>query len=201
MDNLGNLYLTADKVKVYDPKGKHLGDIALPELPSNLCFGGKDGKTLYVTARKSLYSVAMKVAGAGFKNLDAAPAGDAVDITISSVKEKLVYDVKSFTVRTGQKITVTFKNPDFPPHNLLFVKPGQADAVAKMAVDMGADGFAKQFKPETDKILWGSTMLDHGETEEISFTAPQPGEYPYVCTFPGHALLMRGVMKVLPSEK
>ena len=197
MDNRGNLYLTSDKVKVYDPKGKHLGDIPFPERPSNLCFGGEDGKTLFVTARKSLYSLAMKVAGAGFKDAG-APEGDKVEVTISSVKEKLVYDVKSFTVRTGQKVTVTFKNPDFPPHNLLFVKPGQADAVAKMAVDMGADGFAKQFKPDTDKILWGSTMLDHGETEKISFTAPEPGDYPYVCTFPGHAILMRGVMKVVP---
>ena len=200
MDNLGNLYLTADKVKVYDPKGKHLGDIAFPERPSNLCFGGKDGKTLYVTARKSFYSLAMKVAGSGFKNTDVAPEGDSVDITISSIKEKLVYDVKSFTVKSGQKVNVTFKNPDFPPDNLLFVKPGQADVVAQLAVNMGADGFAKQFKPDTDKILWGTTMLDHGESEKFSFTAPQPGEYPYVCTFPGHALLMRGVMKVLPSE-
>lgn len=200
MDNQGNLYLTADKVKVYDPKGKHLGDIAFPERPSNLCFGGKDGKTLYVTARKSFYSLAMKVAGAGFKNTDAAPEGDVVDITISSIKEKLVYDIKSFTVKSGQTVNVTFKNPDFPPHNLLFVKPGQADVVAQLAVNMGADGFAKQFKPDTDKILWGTTMLDHGESEKFSFTAPQPGDYPYVCTFPGHAILMRGVMKVLPSD-
>ena len=140
------------------------------------------------------------MAGSGFKNLDAAPQGDAVDITISSIKEKLVYDIKSFTVRTGQKITVTFKNPDFPPHNLLFVKPGQADAVASLAMKMGAQGFAKQFKPDTDKILWGTTMLDHGESETFTFTAPEPGDYPYVCTFPGHAQLMRGVMKVLPSE-
>jgi len=200
MDNQGNLYLTADKVKIYDPKGKHLGDIEFPERPSNLCFGGKDGKTLYVTARKSLYSLAMKVAGAGFKNMDTAPEGDVVDITISSIKEKLVYDIKSFTVKSGQRVNVTFKNPDFPPHNLLFVKPGQADIVAQMAVKMGANGFAKQFKPDTDKILWGTTMLDHGESEKFSFTAPEPGDYPYICTFPGHALLMRGVMKVLPAE-
>jgi gluconolactonase len=200
MDNQGNLYLTADKVKVYDPKGKHLGDIAFPERPSNLCFGGKDGKTLYVTARKSLYSLAMKVAGAGFKNMDVAPEGDLVEIAISSIKEKLVYDIKSFTVKTGQKINVTFKNPDFPPHNLLFVKPGQADVVAQMAVNMGAEGFAKQFKPDTDKILWGTTMIDHGQSEKFSFTAPAPGDYPYICTFPGHAILMRGVMKVLPSD-
>lgn len=199
MDNLGNLYLTSDKIKVYDPKGKHLGDIDVPERPSNLCFGAEDGKTLFVTARKGFYSIAMKVAGAGFKGSD-APQGNLAEITISSIKEKLVYDLKSFTVRSGQQVKVTFKNPDYPPHNLLFVKPGQADVVAKMAVEMGADGFAKQFKPVTDKILWGSTMLDHGQSEVISFTAPEPGDYPYVCTFPGHAQLMRGVMKVVPKK-
>ena len=73
------------KVKVYDPKGKHLGDIPFPERPSNLCFGGEDGKTLFVTARKSLYSLAMKVGGAGFKDAG-APEGDKVEVTISSVK-------------------------------------------------------------------------------------------------------------------
>jgi azurin len=43
-------------------------------------------------------------------------------------------------------------------------------------------------------------MLDHGQSEVISFTAPEPGDYPYVCTFPGHAQLMRGVMKVVPKK-
>ena len=197
LDNWGNLYLTAGSVKVFNPAGKQIADIEFPERPSNICFGGKNGKTLYITARTGFYSLDMKVAGAGFVDLSAPPEGDSFKITISCVKEKLLYDIKEFTVRSGQKITVHFKNEDFPPHNLLFVKPGTADEVAALAVALGAEGFAKQFRPDTDKILYGSTMLDHGQDATIQFTAPAPGDYPYVCTFPGHALLMRGVMKVV----
>ena len=197
LDNWGNLYLTAGSIKVFNPTGKQIADIEFPERPSNICFGGKNGKTLYITARTGFYSLDMKVAGAGFVDLSAPPEGDSFKITISCVKEKLLYDIKEFTVRSGQKITVHFKNEDFPPHNLLFVKPGTADEVAALAVALGAEGFAKQFRPDTDKILYGSTMLDHGQDATIQFTAPAPGDYPYVCTFPGHALLMRGVMKVV----
>ena len=197
LDNRGNLYLTSGSVKVFNPEGKQIADLKFPERPSNVCFGGKNGKTLYVTARTGFYSLDMKVAGAGFVDLSAPPEGDSFKITISCVKEKLLYDIKEFTVRSGQKITVHFKNDDFPPHNLLFVKPGTADEVAALAVALGAEGFAKQFRPDTDKILYGSTMLDHGQDATIQFTAPAPGDYPYVCTCPGHALLMRGVMKVV----
>ena len=197
LDNKGNLYLTAGAVVVYDPKGTKIAEIKFPERPSNVCFGGKDGKTLFVTARTGFYSLDMKVAGAGFVDAAAAIAGDEFNIVIACIKEKLLYDIKEFTTRTGQKVSVTFKNNDFPPHNLLFVKPGAADEVAALAVALGAEGFAKQFRPDSDKILWGSTMLDHGEEATISFVAPAPGDYPYICTFPGHHILMRGVMHVV----
>ena len=69
--------------------------------------------------------------------------------------------------------------------------------IADLAVAMGAEGFAKQFRPDTPLILWGTTMLDHGMQTTITFTAPEPGDYPYLCTFPGHAILMRGSMHVV----
>jgi gluconolactonase len=64
VDAKGNVYVAAGTgVQVFDPDGKYLGTIAFPEQPSNVCFGGKDMKTLYVTARTSVYSCAMDVAG------------------------------------------------------------------------------------------------------------------------------------------
>ena len=61
VDEKGNLYCATGKgVEVFAPDGKALGVIAVPEGPANLAF---DGKTLYVTARKSLYVVPMKVGG------------------------------------------------------------------------------------------------------------------------------------------
>ncbi len=67
IDTKGNLYITSKLgIQVFDAAGKLLGIIELPEQPSNCTFGGKDGKTLYATARKSLYAVPMEAAGHKF---------------------------------------------------------------------------------------------------------------------------------------
>jgi len=64
IDTKGNLYITsALGVQVFDPAGKLLGIIETPEQPANCDFGGKDNKTLYVTARTSLYAVPMEATG------------------------------------------------------------------------------------------------------------------------------------------
>ena len=64
MDEHGNVYLTAAAVTIYDKRGTLLKTIDVPEQPSNVCFGGKDRKTLFITARTSLYSIPMQVKGA-----------------------------------------------------------------------------------------------------------------------------------------
>jgi gluconolactonase len=64
-DEHGNLWSTAgDGVHVFSPDGKLITKIPVPETPANLCFGGADGKTLFITARTSLYSITTNVKGA-----------------------------------------------------------------------------------------------------------------------------------------
>ena len=63
IDNLGNIYLTYGKVWVYSPKGELIEEIDFPESPSNICFGGKNRDILFVTARKSVYTLKMNVKG------------------------------------------------------------------------------------------------------------------------------------------
>lgn len=83
------------------------------------------------------------------------------------------------------------------PHNLVITKPNQADSIAQLALRLGAEGFEMAFVPESTDVLWSTQLVDHGKEEELNFTAPsKKGDYPYVCTFPGHHILMRGVMKV-----
>ncbi len=119
------------------------------------------------------------------------------EVRIGTVVEKMIYDVKEFTVTAGKKIRLTFANPDFMPHNLEIVKPGKADEVAMKAVSMGAEGFTKGFVPDSPDLIIGTKLVDHGKEQVLEFNAPdQPGDYPYVCTFPGHHILMRGIMKV-----
>ena len=63
LDESGNLYLTRRNVVVYSPAGKKIATIEVPESPANVTFGGKERRTLFITARKSLYSLEMAVRG------------------------------------------------------------------------------------------------------------------------------------------
>ena len=70
MDTTGNLYITSQiGIQVFDPKGKFLGNIPFPEQPANVTFGGPDMKTLYVTARTSLYTAPMEATGHVFPGI------------------------------------------------------------------------------------------------------------------------------------
>jgi gluconolactonase len=62
-DNQGNVYLTTKVVAVYNKKGEKIEEIEVPEQPANVTFGGRDKKTLFITARTSLYAVRMRVKG------------------------------------------------------------------------------------------------------------------------------------------
>jgi gluconolactonase len=63
IDVEGNLYLTRDGVLVFDRTGRKITTIEVPERPANVCFGGKDRKMLFITARKGLYAVRTRTKG------------------------------------------------------------------------------------------------------------------------------------------
>lgn len=118
-------------------------------------------------------------------------------IRIATIPERMMYDTKELTVKAGKKIELLFANPDFMPHNILLLQPGTEDAVAMEAMALGAKGFEMQFIPENDNIIWASKLLDNGQEETIEFNAPtKPGAYPYICSFPGHHVIMRGILHV-----
>lgn len=74
VDTNGNLYITSGLgLQVFNPAGKHLGSIAIPEKPANVTFAGKDNRTLYVTARTSLYTVTVDAQGHVFPGPPASP--------------------------------------------------------------------------------------------------------------------------------
>jgi gluconolactonase len=66
IDSAGNVYLTGRGVIVFDPSGKQIEHIAVPEpWTANVCFGGRDGHKLFITASTGLYGLQMRVRGAG----------------------------------------------------------------------------------------------------------------------------------------
>ena len=131
-----------------------------------------------------------------------APAAAIAEITIKpDLANPLAYDTKEFKVKAGQKVKLTFNNthPAVPqPHNIVIAKPGSKDKLLGLAMAMAAapDGMAKGFIPESPDILFHTKLLQPNTSETLEFTAPAAGEYPYLCTFPGHGIIMNGMMKV-----
>jgi len=82
-------------------------------------------------------------------------------------------------------------------HNLLIVEPGAADEVAQLTIDLQEKAVDREYIPESEKILHATRLLEGESKETLQFTAPTvPGDYQFVCTFPGHAQVMRGIMRV-----
>ena len=133
-------------------------------------------------------------------------ADEVAEVTLLADKVQFIYDVKEFTVKPGQKVKLTLVNPadsvTRQPHNVLIVKPGKKDVVG-MAANAGmADPTfltEKQAVPDSEEILFASKLVQPGEEDVLEFTAPEePGDYPYLCTYPGHWAIMNGVMTVAP---
>lgn len=119
-------------------------------------------------------------------------------LSIRAVIEQMRFDVVRFTVRRGQPVRLNVENPDFMPHNLIITEPEMADEVYQMAIDLGGTGFELHFVPDSPHVLHATKLLRHNEEQLLMFEAPtEPGSYPFVCTFPGHGELMRGIMEVI----
>ncbi|NND09487.1 MAG: auracyanin family protein [Saprospiraceae bacterium] len=111
------------------------------------------------------------------------------------------FDIKEISIKAGEKIRLELNNPDDMMHNLLIVAPNSADEVAQLAVDLGLSGQEKGYIPDSDLVLYHTNLLMPNSSDVIYFSAPEtPGEYPFVCTFPGHSFIMRGVITVLPAQ-
>lgn len=125
-------------------------------------------------------------------------------VNISCIPERMRYTIDQFAVLAGQPVKVVFSNPDATDHNLVFVRPGALEEVGMAANEMAKDPrFANSDFIPADKrsvILQAAPMI--GPTRKslvhiLRFQAPrEPGIYPFVCTFPGHWVIMKGVMVV-----
>ena len=115
-------------------------------------------------------------------------------LTISTKGEEMAFDKSELAVKAGQKVKLTFKNLSSMQHNWVLTNPGTVDDVVNASIAAGND---KGWLAEGPNVLKHTKLVDPKKEETIEFTAPtKPGEYPFVCTFPGHASMMKGVLKV-----
>lgn len=127
-----------------------------------------------------------------------APAAQKVEIEIGSVGETMAFDKTKLTVPTGALVHLVLKNNGATlamTHNWVLVKVGSEARVALAALQTGPDAGYLASGPD---VLATTTMAAPKATTEVTFTAPAPGKYPYICTFPGHYMLMKGELTVTP---
>jgi azurin len=111
----------------------------------------------------------------------------------------LQFSPRVLTAKAGERLSLTFDNPDVIPHNWVLGTRGSTSQLFALANQFIADprAYAMHYVPPTPDILVYTRLVEPAATTSIHFNAPaEPGDYPYLCTFPGHAAIMRGVLQV-----
>lgn len=115
------------------------------------------------------------------------------------------YDKKKLTVPAGGEIKLIFDNTNGTlQHNVLILVQGDKQSAISLAQKAWSmqNPIQNDYVPDSEKVLYATSLLSPGEKETITFTAPEkPGNYPYVCTMPGHSMSMNGMIKVKKSKK
>jgi azurin len=126
------------------------------------------------------------------------------NIEISTLVAQMKYDRVSFSAKPGEILRISLNNPDDLPHNLVVCKPAKGNVndkgkeVADAVVALGVEGVLQNWIPlKHPRLLAHTDMINPKEEVSVTFLVPkQEGPYPFVCTFPGHAQMMNGVMIV-----
>jgi azurin len=122
-----------------------------------------------------------------------------VELQIESVANTMTFDKKALSVPAGAEVHLVMKNNATMttlPHNWVLVKTGTEASVAAAGLKLGEQ--AGYLDVRDKDMLVHTPMAKPGETSEVTFTAPDPGTYPYICTVPGHYMMMKGVLTVTP---
>ena len=123
----------------------------------------------------------------------------AVAITLGVISGQMKFTQTTITARPGQRVEITLNNTDDMPHNIVIFRRG---TIAEYQKDLFGslnepNAQLRGFVPDSPNVLVASRLLNAGESTVVTFDAPtEPGEYPFVCSFPGHWATMRGVLRI-----
>jgi len=133
----------------------------------------------------------------------AAPCAFAADTKLELTgNDQMQFNTKTLEVTTGDKVTLSFKHIGQLPviamgHNVVILKPGTSiPGFSAKCAPAKDHGYIPQDAESKAAIVANTKLLGGGESDTITFTAPEPGAYPFVCTFPGHFAIMQGVLTV-----
>lgn len=129
---------------------------------------------------------------------------EVAEVTISPRGNQLRFEQTEFTVRPGQTVRLTMDNVAQSPamvHNVLIVNSNddeEVNRVGRAALRAGRD---RDYIPDDDAVIASTPQAQPGEVTDVEFTAPdEPGDFRYICTYPGHFSVMQGVMRVQETD-
>lgn len=130
----------------------------------------------------------------------ARAAAKAVTKVKITANDAMSYSTRKIEVPAGTKVELTLTHTGKLPkagmgHNVVILKQGtNKKAFANMAMAASkTDYIPPKMK---DAIIAHTKLLGGGESDTITFDAPAPGEYDYLCSFPGHYVAMSGKLIV-----
>lgn len=127
------------------------------------------------------------------------PSGTALAL---SGNDMMQFDKSELMAQAGEKITLTFRHVGqldrrVMGHNFVLLKPGTD--ITGFANEAAAAGESADWIPNDGaQVIAHTKMLGGGQTDVITFEAPEPGVYDFICSFPGHSGMMRGTLTVAP---
>jgi len=130
---------------------------------------------------------------------DKAVAARGKALIVQAAPNQMQFAPRELRAKAGASVRIIFENPDLMLHNLLLLIPGAEDEVGALADRLAAepDGLARGYIPDSKKVLHATPLVQPGQKSELTFTAPTaPGNYPFICSFPGHWRVMRGILVV-----
>jgi azurin len=155
----------------------------------------------------TLIAIAVLAVGCGRTEKPAAVSAPAVTKPVEGntleiiVNDTMKYSVAEIHAKPGETVHLTLRNTGTMPkqamgHNWVLLKPMDEAAVQAFCIDAATKG-PTYLPDDQSAILAHTKMLGPGESDSLEFKAPvEPGEYPFVCTFPGHFLQMKGRLVV-----
>jgi len=175
VDNEGNIYLTTRVVAVYNKKGQKIETIKVPEGPANVCFGGPDKRTLFITARTSLYSVRMRVKAAE-REQTVSELGFEQDIIQTSAGDLKITFIGHATLMFNFKGRVIHVDPvsreadytDMPKADLILVTHEHGDHFdTKVIKTLQKEGTQIVLTEACAEKVAGGIIMQNGDVETV----------------------------------
>ena len=118
-------------------------------------------------------------------------------------KNLMKYDKQLITAKAGTTIKIVLENRDFMQHNLVLILPKTLEKVGAAADKLAQDpnGVKMNYVPKMPEVLKATPLINPGGKYSLTIKLPDvPGDYSYICTFPGHWRLMKGVLRVTKAD-